>query len=321
MNSTIWQNSLNIIHLGSDRTTYQIHFHLQICKAVLAVGWQAMLKQASPIPPLGSRRIDALLQNPLGAMHFVSASDLDAGYNYTMGIAMSPEAQSLGTINASYGLDGELIVPGQAVSPIPPFLAMGTRFFSFGITASSNISEEVQSIPMRNYPHPTFDKDLSPKRQGIYQPSGRFDTIDQLISDLQQQLWKNLQNSQRKDNDENERFTNHRVGDLSLPPVKAVFDVTEMTPDKIAHYLEAILKEKTLADHREEIALYLNIEKTLDDRIARINAIVDVASEFRIKYVAVADNDKDEWLPNLLEYLEPFELNPAVTVIRECHRD
>lgn len=289
----------------------EIHFHFtDTAKAVLAVGWEAMLKRGIfPIPPLGSRRINALLQKPLGAMHFVSASDLDAGYNYTMGIAMSPEAQSLGTIDASYGLDGELIVPGQAVSPIPPFLAMGTRFFSFGITTSSNISEEVQSIPMRNYPHPTFDKDLTPKRQGIYEPSGRFVTIDQLICDLQQQLWKNLQNSQRKVADENERFTNPRAGDLSLPPVKAVFDVTEMTPDKIAHYLETILKEKNLADHREEIALYLNIETTLNDRVARINEIVDIASEYGIKYVAVADNDKDEWLPNLLEYLEPFELN------------
>lgn len=287
--------------------------HIQFtdtAKAVLAIGWNAMLKRGIfPLPPIGSRRIQALHKNPLGAMHFVSASDLDEGYNYTMGIALSPEAQSLGKIDVSYGLDGELIVPGQAVSPIPPFLAMGTRLFSVGISTSSNISEEVQSIPMRNYPHPTFDKDLEPKRRGIYQPSGHFDTIDQLISDLQQQLWKNSQTAHPDSPQENKRFINHRVFDLSLPPVKAVIEVTQMTPDRIRHLLKEMFNEKVLADHRKEIALYLNVETAKFDRISRINEVVDVAAEFGIKYVAVADNEKDEWLPNLLEYLEPFELN------------
>lgn len=293
----------------------ELSFHFtDNAKAVLAIGWQAMLKRGIfPIPPKGRQRIKALHNNPLGAMHFVSASDLDEGYNYTMGIAMSPEAQSLGKIDVSYGLDGELIVPGQAVSPIPPFLAMGTRFFSVGISTSSNISEEVQSIPMRNYPHPTFDKDLEPKRRGIYQPSERFDTIDQLKSDVQQQLWKNSRNAQlissKEKKQENERFINHRAADLALPQVKAVIDVTQMTPDRIYYVLKELFKDEELANNRLGIALYLNIETTRIDRISRINAVVDVASELGIKYVAIADNDKDEWLPNLLEYLEPYELN------------
>lgn len=286
--------------------------HIQFtdtAKAIIAMGWHAMLKRGIfPLPPVGSRRIQALHQHPLGAMHFVSASDLDEGYHYTMGIALSPEAQALGTIDVSYGLDGELIVPGQAVSPIPPFLAMGTRLFSVGLSTSSNISEEVQSIPMRNYPHPTFDKDLEPKRRGIYQPSDYFDTIDQLIGDVQDQLWRNTQRKPAS-LQENKRFINHRVFDFSLPPIKAVIDVTQMIPDKISDVLKQVLKETDIANQRKSIALYLNIETTKSNRISRIKKIIDVASAFGIKYVAVADNEKDEWLPNLLEYLEPYELN------------
>jgi hypothetical protein len=289
----------------------ELHFHFSsTAKAVLALGWEAMLKRGIfPIPPQGNERIKALHSKPLGAMHFVSASDLDAGYHYTMGVALSPEAQSLGTTNVSYGLDGELIVPGQAVSPIPPFLAMGTRLFSAGIAVSSNISEEVQSIPMRNYPHPTANKDLKPIRSGIYQPPERFDTLDQLISDLKQQLWKNAQTQPLSSSQTNKRFIDHKMGNFALPPIKAVLEITEMTPDKIRYWVEEVLKEKDLADHRKEIALYLNIETTRTHRISRVNEIVDIASEFGFKYVAIADNEKDEWLPNLLEYLEPYELN------------
>ncbi len=288
----------------------ELHFHFSsTAKAIIAIGWEAMLKRGIfPIPPEGVDRIKALHDKPLGAMHFVSASDLDAGYYYTMGIALSPEAQSLRTTNVSYGLDGELIVPGQAVSPIPPFLAMGTRLFSGGMAVSSNISEEVQSIPMRNYPHPTSEKDLKPIRSGIYQPPHRFDTINHLISDLLQQLWKNTQ-AEQASSQINKRFMDHKLGNFALPPIKAVLEVTEMTPDKIRYWVEEVLKEKDLTEHRKEIALYLNIETISTDRISRINEIVDIASEFGFKYVAIADNEKDEWLPNLLEYLEPYELN------------
>lgn len=307
--------SINIIarlhqSLLSVEPLIELHFHFSdTAKAVLAIGWEAILKRGIfPIPPEGIQRINGLHDKPLGAMHFVSASDLDAGYYYTMGVSLSPEAQSLGTTNVSYGLDGELIVPGQAVSPIPPFLAIGTRLFSAGIAVSSNISEEVQSIPMRNYPHPTAEKDLKPMRSGIYQPPHRFDTIDQLISDLKQQLWRNIQ-AEQISSQTNKRFVNHKLGNFALPPIKAVFEVTEMTPDKIRYWVKEILEEKDLSDHRKEIALYFNIETTHSDRIARINAVVDIASEFGFKYVAIADNEKDEWLPNLLEYLEPYELN------------
>jgi hypothetical protein len=293
------------------RPLSEVHFHLNAtAKAVLAFGWEALVKRGIfPIPPSGNLRISALHKNPIGAMHFVSASDLDAGYYYTIGIAFSPEAQSLGTMNVSYGLDGELIVPGQAVSPIPPFLAMGTRLFSTGISTSSNISEEIQTIPIRNYPHPTSDKDLKPKRSGIYGPSGQFDTIDQLISDLKQQLWKNTRKTEGSKENNNERFKDPSAFDVTLPPIKAVIDVTHFTPSKIRHVLEEVLKEKDLASQKEDIALYLDLETTGTNRIQRINEVVDVAAQFKLKYVACADNEKDEWLPNLLEYLEPYELN------------
>ena len=77
--------------------------------------------------------------------------------------ALSPEAQALETMDVSFGLDGELIITRQVpVSPIPPFLAMATRLFAASIpTSSSNISEEVHSIPMRDFPHPSHVWTLS----------------------------------------------------------------------------------------------------------------------------------------------------------------
>ncbi len=288
---------------------FSFHF-TDTARAILAVGWEAMTKRGIfPLPPLGSQRIGGLYKNPCGAMHFVSASDLDAGYNYTMGIALSPEAQSLGKMDVSYGLDGELIVPGQAVSPIPPFLAMATRLFAAEIPTSSNISEEVQSIPMRNYPHPSSYNDLEPKRAGIYRPPVRLSTIEQLIGDLRQQLWRNTRSVSQSTTHKNTQFVNHSVGDPALPPVKAVFEVTGMAPIEIRHWIREIVKEKDLARQRKGIAFYLNIETTSFDRVSRINEVVDVAAEFGLRYVAVADDEEDQWLPNLLEYLEPYELN------------
>jgi hypothetical protein len=279
-------------------------------RAVLSMGWKAMAARGGfPLPPLGSRRIEGLRAGPCGAMHFVSASDLDAGYFYTMGIAMSPEAQALRKMDTTYGLDGELIVPGQAVSPIPPYLAMATRLFAASIPTSSNISEEVQSIPMRNYPHPTSQLDLEPRRGGLYRPPARFDTPEEAIDDLRLQLWRNREGGRKHPADESERFVRPSAADPGLPPLKGVFEVSEMASHEIRHWLTEAFKDKDLADQRQWIALYLNIESTHRDRVARINEVVDVAAELGLKYVAVADDVEDEWLPNLLEYLEPYELN------------
>ncbi|MCK4793824.1 MAG: hypothetical protein KAV87_59395, partial [Desulfobacteraceae bacterium] len=86
-------------------------------KIALRLGWEAMAKHGRfPLPPKGPGRLNKLRERPVGMMHFVSASDGDAGYYYTMGVALSPEAQALGEMDLSYGLDGELIVPGQAVA-------------------------------------------------------------------------------------------------------------------------------------------------------------------------------------------------------------
>ena len=119
------------------------------------------------LPPYGLKRLQRIDAMPAGAFHFVSASDSDAGYHYTMGIALSPEAQALKTTNVSFGLDGELIVPGQAVSPIPPLLSLATRLFASGIMTSSNISEEQHSIPIRSFPQPDNYTDLKPIRPGL----------------------------------------------------------------------------------------------------------------------------------------------------------
>ncbi|MBK7143334.1 MAG: hypothetical protein IPH75_14765 [bacterium] len=103
-------------------------------RAILSFGWLAIIKRGTfPITPSGQEQIRSVLSSPCGSLHFVSASDLDGGFNYTLGIALSPECQALRDIHGSFGLDGELIVPGQAVSPIPPTLAMSSRMFSAGI--------------------------------------------------------------------------------------------------------------------------------------------------------------------------------------------
>jgi hypothetical protein len=108
---------------------------------------------------------------------------------------------------------------------------------------------------------------------------------------------------------DNARFIQPTAANTGLPPIKGVFEVSEMSPHEIRHWLAEAFKDKDLANQRPWIALYLNIESTRRDRVARINEVVDVAADFGLKYVAVADDVEDQWLPNLLEYLEPYELN------------
>ena len=69
-------------------------------KIALRLGWEAMAKHGRfPLPPKGPGRLNRLQEKPSGMMHFVSASDGDAGYYYTMGIALAPETQALGDMD------------------------------------------------------------------------------------------------------------------------------------------------------------------------------------------------------------------------------
>jgi hypothetical protein len=277
-------------------------------KAALALGFEAMGKRgAFPLRPRGAKRFEKLNQRPCGALHFVSASDLDGGYFYTMGIAFSPEAQALGTMDLTFGLDGELIVPGQAVSPIPPFLALATRLFAVSIPTSSNISEEVQSIPMRNFPHPAAIDDLAPVRGGRLKPTIRPRNSEEAITELRRQLLR-FDNEQARTKQhlasavESEDSTNEsRVG--------ASFDVTGLNSREIGDWLRPVLADGHLAKRKSLISLYLDIEPTAGDRVAAINQVVDAARQLGLRYVAVADDAEDSWLPNLLEYVEPAELD------------
>jgi hypothetical protein len=278
----------------------------EAARVALSLCWEAMMKRGKfPLPPQGAKRFLRLRAMPCGALHFVSASDLDAGYFYTMGIALSPEAQSLKTMDLSYGLDGELIVPGQAVSPIPPFLSMATRMFAASIPTSSNISEEVQSIPMRNFPHPTSIDDLEPRRGGLLRPPVRPRNTDEAVTDLRQQLLRyEAESLQQQGTKEAEPYPD------GLPKVGAVYEVTGLTERQIGHQMSEIYAlAADLAQKRELIALYLDIESAASDRVEVINRVVDAAATLGLKYVAVADDVEDSWLPGLLEYLEPDELN------------
>jgi hypothetical protein len=282
----------------------------ETAKAALVLGWEAITKKGEfPIPPRGQGRFEALNEFPHGALHFVSASDLDSGYLYTMGIAQSPEAQALQTMDLTFGLDGELIVPGQAVSPIPPFLALATRLFAASIPTSSNISEEVQSIPMRNFPHPTAIDDVEPRRGGRLKPPTRPRNADEAITDLRLQISRFDQEQERT---RRAQWPHDRLAGTAphpAPEVAAAYEVTGMGRRDIVQQLTTVLAEPVLAERRQWIALYLDVEPQSSDRVDAICAVVDAARELGLKYVAVADDVEDSWLPNLLEYLEPDELN------------
>jgi hypothetical protein len=271
-------------------------------KFCLAIAWLALVERGLfPLPPLGYKRFEERETNPSGAMHFVSASDVDDGYFYTIGIALSPEAQALETMDGTFGLDGELIVPGQAVSPIPPFLAMATRLFAASIPTSSNISEEVHSIPMRNFPHPSHVLDFEPRRGGTHYQTCRPTTLDEAVTDLKIQLnrYQSMQSVPRESGDHQN----------SLPKVGAVFDVTGLSRGEIVYWMKGILDDAYLNQRKRLVALYLNVERTPSDRVGTINSVVDIAADFGLKYVAVTDEVEDPMLPDLLEYLTPDELN------------
>jgi hypothetical protein len=286
----------------------EIHFAFSNeSKIALAIAWQAMVERGIfPLPPLGARRYQDLQSKPSGAMHFVSASDLDAGYFYTMGIALSPEAQALQTMDVTYGLDGELIVPGQAVSPIPPYLSMATRLFAASIPTSSNISEEVHSIPQRKFPHPSYVMDLEPYRGGLASSAAKPRNIDEAITELKVEL--NRYEGERMKKGE-EELRQDEQDDNSMPKVGAVFDVSGMTSREITYWMEGIFVDVDLRKKNTLIALYLNVENIHADRVGKICSIVDVAAKYGLRYVAITDDTEDPMLPDLLEYLTPNELN------------
>jgi hypothetical protein len=281
----------------------EIHFsYSNNARFCLAIAWLALVERGLfPLPPLGYKRFEERQSNPCGAMHFVSASDVDDGYFYTIGIALSPEAQALETLDGSFGLDGELIVPGQAVSPIPPFLAMATRLFAASIPTSSNISEEVHSIPMRDFPHPSHVLDFEPRRGGTHYQACRPTDLDEVVTDLKIQL--NRYQSTQSIHRENGDYQN------GLPKVGAVFDVTGLSRGETVYWIKGILNDAELNQNKRLVALYLNVEQTPSDRVGTINSVVDIAADFGLKYVAVTDEVEDPMLPDLLEYLTPDELN------------
>lgn len=279
-------------------------------KAALALGWTAMASRGLfPLPPRGKAVIDRVRSRPAGAMHFVSASDQDAGYLYTLGIALSPEAQANRSTEVGYGLDGEMIVPGQAVSPIPPFLALATRLSAASVPTSSNISEEEQSIPMRNFPHPTAIDDLHPVRGGKFKPPVRPRTPDEAITDLRLQLSRFHAQERRGDTGTPRRPELAAAVTTAEARVGAAYDVTGLSRRQITAALAPVLADPVLAAQRELIALYLDVEQDSGDRVDEVCAVVDAAGELGLRFVAVADDAEDEWLPNLLEYLEPDELD------------
>ena len=291
----------------------EIRFEFSVnAKVALRLGWEAMAKQGRfPLPPRGERRLSKLREQPTGVLHFVSASDGDAGYYYTMGIALSPEAQALGDMDLSYGLDGELIVPGQAVAPIPPTLAMSTRLFAASIPTSSNISEDIQSIPYSSFAHPEI-MDVKPARGYLFghrqEPTG--DNVKRAREQMRIQL------------DRYNNFIATTPGEDRefLPDVGAAIDITGLKSGEIVPFAQDVLSEFGKSE-RAATALYLFLEPQPGDadataekfvmtpRVEQTCKAIDAAKTLGLKYVAVCDQDEDEWMPNLLEYFTASELN------------
>ncbi len=280
-------------------------------KIALRLGWEAMAKHGRfPLPPKGPARFKKLWQKPCGMMHFVSASDGDAGYLYTMGIALSPEAQASGDMDLSYGLDGELIVPGQAVAPIPPMLAMSTRLFAASIPTSSNISEDIQSIPYSSFAHPEI-QDVAPARGYLFrpQPVSGADRVNNAQEQIRDQLTRYrvfVENTPPEDRE-------------FLPDVGAAIDVSEMEYNEMLTFVRTVLKDFNDSD-KAVTALFLLVAAEKGDtaattttfkmtpRVQKTCKAIDAAKELGLKYVAVCDQDEDEWMPNLLEYFTDSEL-------------
>lgn len=280
-------------------------------RIALRLGWEAMAKYGRfPLPPKGVRRLRKLGEKPSGAMHFVSASDGDAGYWYALGIALSPEAQALGDLDVTYGLDGELIVPGQAVSPIPPTLALATRLFAASLPTSSNISEEVQSIPYSSFAHPEI-LDIEPARGWLFHPPGALcSRVEDARADLSAQL-ASYRKFVETTSPEDREF---------LPDVGAAIDVTHLGDADVATFARKVLEPFGEAD-RAVTALYLLLDPdpansaasqtklVMTPRVTATCKVIDAARELGLRFVAVADQNEDEWLPNLLEYFTVPELN------------
>jgi len=280
-------------------------------KIALRLGWEAMAKHGRfPLSPRGPARLSKLREKPIGMMHFVSASDGDAGYFYTMGIALSPEAQSLGEMDLSYGLDGELIVPGQAVAPIPPTLAMATRLFAASIPTSSNISEDIQSIPYSGFAHPGI-QDIEPGRGHLFHPKQNVieDHVKYARQELREQLDRYKEFAQGAPAEEHE----------FLPDVGGAIDISELNINEVVSFARTVLQEVDKSE-KAVTALFLLLDVTKDDslatettfymtpRVGKTCRIIDAAKELGLKYVAVCDQDEDAWLPNLLEYFTASEL-------------
>ncbi|MBZ4418668.1 hypothetical protein [Myxococcus sp. RHSTA-1-4] len=280
-------------------------------RIALLLGCEAMTKHGRfPLRPQGPRLARRLAEEPVGTLHFVSASDLDAGYYFTLGIALSPEAQAFQELGVAYGLDGELIVPGQAVSPIPPFLAMATRLFASSVPTSSNISEEIQAIPFSSFAQPAA-LDVAPLRGNLFPPDWQ---PTKQVEKAREELEKQLARYRERGRQEALEF---------LPDVGGALDVSPFAGAPDAE-LEAFVGEVLAPlppEDRARVALYLLLTPDPENARATETAfaetprykvtcrMIDVAKRAGLRFVAVADQDEDAWLPNLLEYFTSSELN------------
>jgi hypothetical protein len=282
-------------------------------KIALRLSWEAMAKHGRfPLPPKGPQRLNRLQEKPCGSMHFVSASDGDAGFIYTMGIALSPEAQALQNMDVSYGLDGELIVPGQAVSPIPPTLALATRLFAASIPTSSNISEDIHAIPYSSFAHPDT-LDVAPLRGDMFfrpQRVSHGNSVEDAKAILRDML------------DSYEDFLRRTTAAERdfLPDVGGAIDISRIHDDEVVPFVESVIEDFSETE-RSRTSLFLILWSSKGDdaatayefaetpRYKKTCSIIDAAQQTGLKYVSICNEEEDQWMPHLLEYFTASEVN------------
>jgi hypothetical protein len=105
-----------------------------------------------------------------------------------------------------------------------------------------------------------------------------------------------------------------------LPDVGGSINISELPADQVVPFVEAVIADFNETE-RARIALYLIIEASEGDdaatadefaatpRYKKTCEIIDAAKQTGLRYVAICNEQEDQWLPNLLEYFTASELN------------
>jgi len=101
--------------------------------------------------------------------------------------------------------------------------------------------------------------------------------------------------------------------------VGAAIDISELEDNSVIPFVQSVLKDLDKSDKAViALFLFLGVQKgdtaataatlKMTPRVEKACMAIDAAKEVGLKYVAICDQDEDEWMPNLLEYFTASEL-------------